>query len=59
MEKVHIVVDLNFEYGKCYVRLEYQKQPHNSPEGEEDEGIPRRFGTVFRRHLLYHGSAGR
>lgn len=39
MEIVHIGVHLKFEYGKCYVRLEYQKQPHNCPEGEEDEGF--------------------
>ena len=39
MDKVTIDVDLKFECSACFARLAYQKQPHDCPGGEEDEGF--------------------
>ena len=39
MEKIIVGVDLKFECPACFVRLTYEKQPHDCPEGEEDEGF--------------------
>ena len=39
MDKVTIGVDLKFECSACFAWLAYQKQPHDCPGGEEDEGF--------------------
>lgn len=39
MENVTVAKVFKFECDECYCLLTYQKQPHNCPDGDENEGF--------------------